>query len=786
MKAKILTISAGLLFLAASCAVEDPQPPAVRNDNIITIQAVAEETPTDETRSIRLDNGDIWWTPGDQISVFYGSGADGGSCFTAQNTENQRITNFTGTIGVITGGGDISVDQTFFWGLYPYNATAECDGASLVTDVPDVQAATQGTFAPGVYPWIGKSQGLMMSFYGLCGGIKFTVNKEGIKKATMKSLDGSPLAGRVRIAVDANGIPSVQEVIDGKDEVVLEAPDGEYFIPGKYYFFVTLPHKFETSFYSVTFETFTEVGVYTRTRAQEIKRADFISFSSALDGKVTYEKKTGAIPVEDPAFKAYLVENFDTDEDGEISYEEAAVITKVRVSTSKNSTSEGVASVQGIEYMEALDTLFCAGAVAWNSQSNEQYNGKLTHLDVSNNKSLRYLRCSNNRLASLNVSDNSALSTLWCYGNPLTELDLSGNAALTELICRYTLLTSLDVSQHTALVKLDCYSNPQLASLDVSGCTALAELSCGSNQLTSLDVSGCTALTHLTCNNNQLTSLDVSGCTALADLSCGNNQLTSLDLSKNTELISLNCTYEEHLTSIDISGCSNIENVTAFCNYNCAEFKLGYHPQLTKLYLAQCRELTSLDLSGCPNLEWISTLGCETLQSIDYRPCPHLKTLYQDYYVESSFNICDLEELTWGVDAERGGDFSFPLFPHLKSLSIWHFTSLDLSCHPELETLWVGSNNCTTLDLSPVTQMKSLTVDGWSAFEMLDISKNLLLENVTFNSCEALKTLYVAEGQTIKGITVNRSDEKIHPNTRIMIAPGDGGGEGSTETPDEP
>lgn len=319
MKANILMMSAVIVFFAAACSVEDTPTANPLRQEQITIQAVAGETPSDETRSVRLDNGDIWWTPGDQISVFYGSGTDGGSCFTAQIEENKKVANFTGTIGVITGGGDISVDQTFFWGLYPYNDTAVCDGTTIVTDVPDCQTAVAGTFAPGVYPWIGRSQGLLMSFYGLCGGIKFSVNKEGIKKATLKTADGSPIAGRMRIALDANGIPSVQEVIDGKDEVVLEAPDGEYFIPGKYYFFVTLPHNFDTSFFTIKFETFTEEGTYERKRALEIKRADFISFSSALDGKVTYEKKTGAIPVEDPAFKAYLVENYDTDGDGEIS-----------------------------------------------------------------------------------------------------------------------------------------------------------------------------------------------------------------------------------------------------------------------------------------------------------------------------------------------------------------------------------------------------------------------------------------------------------------------------------
>ena len=347
---KIALLSAAVLLLAAGCSVEELRPDIAKDVQKITIQAtIADEGPV--TKSVRLANGAIWWTPGDEISVFYGSGTAGGSRFTSQATENSRVTNFTGTIGVITGGGEISMDETFLWGIYPYNETATCDGSTVVTDVPSTQTAVPGTFAPGTYPWIGKSQGLMMTFYGLCGGIKFTVNKEGIKRATLKTQDGSAIAGRVRIAVDDNGIPSVQEEIDGSDEIVLEAPAGQYFIPGESYFFVTLPHVFTTSFYTIKFETFTEEGTYERKRAQEIKRADFISFSSALDGNVTYEKKTGNIPVEDASFKSYLVANYDTDTDGEISFEEAEDITEIVMLPSNDYNLQ---SLKGIEYMPNL------------------------------------------------------------------------------------------------------------------------------------------------------------------------------------------------------------------------------------------------------------------------------------------------------------------------------------------------------------------------------------------------------------------------------------------------
>ena len=711
-------MSAVMMVFAAACSVEETPTGSALAQKQITIQAVAEEMPTDDaTRSVRLENGDIWWTPGDQISVFYGSGADGGSCFTAQIDENKKVANFTGTIGVITGGGDISVDQTYFWGLYPYNDTALCDGTTIVTDVPDCQTAVAGTFAPGVYPWIGRSQGLLMSFYGLCGGIKFTVNKEGIKKATLKSLDGSPLAGRVRIALDANGIPSVQEVIDGKDEVVLEAPDGEYFIPGKYYFFVTLPHNFNTSFFTVKFETFTEEGTYERKRALEIKRADFIAFGSALDGSVTYEKKTGAIPVEDAAFKDYLVNNFDTDGDGEISYEEAASITKVWLNT------DHVESMQGIEYMEALDTLYCNGKAS----------GRLKNLDVSNNKLLTFLSCGNNQLIDLIVSGGIALEHLSCENNLLTCLDVSNLSFLRSLLCSSNQLSELNLSNNTQLTGLNC-SNNLLSNLDLSNNELLTGLHCSNNCLSELDLSNNKNLKSLSCSENKISNLLIYS-TSLETILCDNNELTVLNLPKSPKLFYLYC-YNNKLTSISISSAERLA------------FLLCYNNQITEIDI---EAPALLDLSIANNL----------LTNLDVSKYTVLRGLY------------------------------------IQNNTI---TEIDLSNSFKLSNLNCSGNQLRELDLSNNKALSHLDC-SYNYLSVLNVSNNIKLgqnsntpeiglwccQHSDADGTNLLKTLYIADGQVIPYINDgNRSDERIPASTAILIAPTTGGGEGSSETPEEP
>ncbi|MBP5487847.1 MAG: hypothetical protein J6Y06_09520 [Bacteroidales bacterium] len=619
-------VFATMALLAVGCTLEENFQDIQTNELELTITATREGDET-MTRTYRDDSDmSIWWIPGDAISLFYGSGTNGGSKFTSVNTtDTTKVTNFTGVITAITGGGEIAVDQTYFWGLYPYQEDASCDGTSVTMTLPKEQTAVPGTFATNTFPSLGRSQGLTMGFYNICSGMKFSVTKEGIKKVTLKSRNGELLTGKAKVGFEG-GIP-VAEIIDGSDEVVLEAPAGEYFEPGKYYFLVMFPTKFTNGF-TVTLETFTEEATVEKTGTINAKRSNFGRIAN-IDTGATYSKKTGNIPVEDANFKAYLVENFDGNGDGEISYEEAEAITSIDVCTDE------IESVRGIEFMENLQSLKCAG--------NYTSLGQLTSLDISNNTSLIYLDCSDNQLndldlsknvelktlycssnwfSTVNVSNNTALELFWCQGHQLTSLDVSNNTALVSLQCSDNQLTELDLSNNTALSWIHCASN-QLTTLELPKTNSLSSLWCDNNQLTSLDVSSCTGLTGILCDRNQLTSLDVSKNTALTRLYCGENQLTALDVSKNTALTSLSCQGNQ-LTAIDIS--KNTELTTLSC-YDNPLSTLDVSSNIA-LRILQCGRtpLSALDVSSNIALESLWCPDC-LLTTLDLSNNAALKTL---------------------------------------------------------------------------------------------------------------------------------------------------------------
>ena len=191
-----------------------------------------------DTKTALQDNGtSIWWTPGEQINIFYGTTF--GGKFTSSNSEPQATTTFSGTLTVVTGSIE-SGAASAYWAVYPYNEANTCDGESVTLTVPSVQAGVAGTFADKFFPTVATSTTLDLAFYNVCGGACIKVSQTGITEIIIKSADGTPVAGKVNVGFGGDGKPLVKSVIQGEDQVRLLAPDGG-FVPGEVYYAALLP-----------------------------------------------------------------------------------------------------------------------------------------------------------------------------------------------------------------------------------------------------------------------------------------------------------------------------------------------------------------------------------------------------------------------------------------------------------------------------------------------------------------------------------------------------------------
>ena len=252
----------------------------------LTIQATLEQ-PYVDTKTVRDDDGNVFWTPGDDISLFYGAGTAGGSKFTSTLTSNNATSSFEGTISAVTGVGDVTVDDLMFWGLYPYDATSSCDGQSVTMTLRSQQEGMADTFAPKMAPTLGRAPGLLLSFKNIYSGLYLTVSEAGFQSFTFRTNGGEPVAGRAKVGW-VDGAPKVLEFVSGEtsSEVTLTAPTSAGFEPGKKYYILFYPQTMASGF-TVEIKSASKVGTFVNSRSITAAR-NKINRIENIDQKATW------------------------------------------------------------------------------------------------------------------------------------------------------------------------------------------------------------------------------------------------------------------------------------------------------------------------------------------------------------------------------------------------------------------------------------------------------------------------------------------------------------------
>ena len=152
-------------------------------------------------------------------------------------------------------------------------------------------------------------------------------------------------------------------------------------------------------------------NVETQKNVQTILQGDFFSentssgsFSLTLnqewnaDKIYVIESTITAIPIADANFKAYLVANFDTNGDGEISTTEAKQVTTINVNT------DNIYSLDGIEYFTSLTQLTCNGTTELDISSGIFIGkGNLTKINLSKNIKLMMFKFCDKKTKSKQV-----------------------------------------------------------------------------------------------------------------------------------------------------------------------------------------------------------------------------------------------------------------------------------------------------------------------------------------------------------------------------------------------
>ena len=551
---KLLNIFTNILVLSSMAVSVACNETEERGSEARTINAVIVQQPDTRTSLNGPDANGVYktvWSPGDQIMVFSGDLACRYILKSGENTNK----------GVFEGYGN-SEDLV---AVYPLSIGFSRTGATIEVGLPEVQEYVSGNIPLGAYPMLGIYGDETFSFRNLCSVLKVPMFGD----ATVKSITFTPNSAGVKASGKAViNVNSTQLEMDdnSKPSVKLDCPDVKLSAQPTDFHFV-VPAQIYPGGFTLTIAT--DKGDVVKTLKSDITLDRSVLYPiEAFECKIDSKEN---IIFEDANFKAYLVANFDTDGDGEISKEEALAITKIIVGT------KDIESLAGIEHMANLTELRCEGP--WSIfEPEEDPEGKLKTLDVSKNVNLTILYCGFNQLTSLDVTNNPKIEQLRCAGNNLNSLDVSKNTELIEFEAYNNRLSSIDVSNNPELEYIDLTNN-QIKSIDVSNNPELDYIDLTNNQIKSIDVSKNLELERITCSDNKLTSIDVTNNQKLTTLNISGNSIVKIDLGNNPEL--------KHL----------------ICNKNkISELELSNNKKLKSLNVND-NNLTSLTVNCCPEIK---------------------------------------------------------------------------------------------------------------------------------------------------------------------------------------
>ncbi|RZJ64180.1 MAG: T9SS type A sorting domain-containing protein [Flavobacterium sp.] len=390
------------------------------------------------------------------------------------------------------------------------------------------------------------------------------------------------------------------------------------------------------------------------------------------------------VTIPDPFFKADLLTQFDTNQDGQIQVSEALspqtlwignmdIVDLTGIQAFTNLTSLNIESLQinalnlnaltnltqlsvssteissltitALTNLESLtinhnDNLMSLDiSPLTNLETVRSMGGNLNALDLSTLPNLGTLQLDSNNITQLNFHPQANLFSLQCMDNPITALDLAQHTNLYYLNVASTGLTALNVSALTNLINLEI-SYSGITSINLSSQSQLETLGIAGTPMTSINLNSNTALKYLTANDSNFTTLDLSQQAALLQLTYGGDSFASLDLSPLNNLSSL-WVIGSPQTTLDFSSLANLTSLTI---QDCAIETISVSNNPALMYFSSISN---------PNLTYVD-LKTGHSPSVAFQECPVIEYVCADE--ENIFQISQYFDPNNGVGASNNSN----------------------------------------------------------------------------------------------------------------------------------
>lgn len=232
MNTKNIIYALGATLLLCACAKES-EPQQQPDDQPGTAKFTAFSEPLTKT-VVSDDLLSVCWSKGDALSLI-------------SEGKNRRFT--TDKDGVSSplspasssDDGEIKKDTKSIWGIYPYSE--DCiisdDGSTVTVSLPHEQKIDKSGLSAGANVSVAylpvADDANELDFCNVASYILLDIpDSERIVECTIHAEPSAKLAGKVRVRMDKDGIPAVEEIVEGQESVALvsEYPfDGKCLVP---------------------------------------------------------------------------------------------------------------------------------------------------------------------------------------------------------------------------------------------------------------------------------------------------------------------------------------------------------------------------------------------------------------------------------------------------------------------------------------------------------------------------------------------------------------------------
>ncbi len=616
-KSTIATIALSLLF--CGCVKEVKQQPQEELQEVVFHAGWAPETKT-----VLQEDSSVWWSPGDEISLFVDKGGmiEGGYKLTSTNIEPISKTDFIGKIGN-------RQPNCPYIAIYPYSEANKVNGSSISTAIPSIQVAKENTFEKNMFVSIAISDDENLSFKNICSGVKFSVKTSGIQKVVISSLrgEGAGLAGPI---YNPDFMSNPYNFYSGNGEpVAIIAPSKAGFEPGKYYYAVLLPANCETGV-DVSYYKGDEVATFRYEKQIEFKRGVFKRLLNKDEG-LNYRKASNSYVKLD--YYNILPEGVDKRTITEAYFHTSSnKQTETQVGTDKNIYFEMVGSVA--HYYTSTESYSVDGYqlfYGWNSLKKLD----ISSFDTFNSTSFKEMFSGCMSLESLDLRNFSTdnvtdMSMMFASCASLQSLDLSNFD--TEKVTDMSNMFGMSWDGHDGYSNYHycvCKGCSSLKSLDLrsfntnnltgvagmfAGCTNLREIDLSTWQTSKIKSLSGLFYNCIKLEDVNLTSFDTQNVIYLSDMFYGCKSLKSIDLSnfdtsnvKNMSEMFMLC---QSLKDVNLSNSTSktltdIQNMFCGCE-NLLRIDLG------ELDLSSISDLYSAFWSGTAKSSRVCAIRCIT------------------------------------------------------------------------------------------------------------------------------------------------------------------------------